>query len=87
MGKTGRKATMKTFQVEVTVLENRQLMIELPNDTAVGKYQVVVVMSPTPMPGPKIEHKLNALAGQVQSFGSLNAVDWQQQERAAWNDD
>ncbi|MFG6102222.1 hypothetical protein U2F10_08225 [Leptothoe sp. EHU-05/26/07-4] len=76
---------MKTFQVEVTVPANRQLMIELPEDVAVGNYQVVVVMNPTPVE-PQVVHRLNALAGQVQSFRSLNAVDWQQQVRAAWDD-
>lgn len=78
---------MKTFQVDVTVPANRQLMIELPEDVAVGNYQVVVVMNPTPALEPQVGHGLNALAGQIQSFRSLNAVDWQQQVRIAWDDD
>ncbi|EKU99421.1 hypothetical protein Lepto7375DRAFT_1463 [Leptolyngbya sp. PCC 7375] len=56
MNKTGREATMKTFQVEVTVPANRQLMIELPEDVAVGNYQVVVVMNPTPVE-PQVGHR------------------------------
>ena len=76
---------MKTFQVNVTVPADRRLMIELPEDIATGNYQVVVVMNPAPEP--QSGHGLNALAGQVQSFTRVNAVDWQQQMRAAWDDD
>ena len=80
-----RKTEMKTFQVEVTVSADRRLTIELPEDVAAGSYQIVGVMNPTSESQPKAQtrHGLNALAGQVQSFASANAIAWQQQERAS----
>ncbi|MEO0395617.1 MAG: hypothetical protein ACFB14_06410 [Leptolyngbyaceae cyanobacterium] len=68
---------LKTFQIKVAVPKNRQLIIELPEDVAEGNYQVVIAMNSTPVK-PQVGCRPNALAGQVQSFSSLNAVDWQQ---------
>lgn len=79
------RESVKTFEVEVTVPADRRLTIELPEDMAIGSYQVVVVMNPVPI-SDNGHSQLHELAGQVQSFAEVDAVDWQQQERAGWDD-
>ncbi len=79
---------MKTFEVTVTIPENRQMMIELPKDIESGDYQVVVVMTPAKDSANDTlasGHQLNELAGQVKSFSGVDAVAWQQQVRNEWD--
>ena len=81
---------MKTFQAEVTVSANRHLTIELPENFETGIYQVVVVMNPSARAELGLQpptHSLSALAGKVNSFSTVDAVEWQQQMRNDWHGD
>lgn len=88
MDETHWQDGMRTFQAEVTIPADWSLMIELLEDIEVGSYQVVVVMNPSLEIRPSVqsEHGLNALLGRVRSFAGIDAVSWQRQVRAAWDD-
>ena len=76
---------MKTLQIEVNITEERQLTVQLPDDVALGKHQIVLVIQPQADKS-QPHHQLNELAGQVHSFSDLDPVQWQQQIRDEWDD-
>lgn len=79
---------MRTFEAQVTVSADRRLMIELPEGVEAGSYQIVVVMnrSDEVQVEPQAGRGLNGLAGRVRSFAAVDAVSWQRQVRAEWDD-
>lgn len=75
---------MHTIKTEVIVNQDHILIIPLPEDIAVGTYQVEIKMDF--QPEVKSVHQINELAGKVKAFQNIDSLTWQQQIRSEWDE-
>lgn len=71
---------MRIIETKANIAGDHLLSVQLPEDIAIGQYQIAIVISPQPEPKSP-QHHLNQLAGKVKAFRNIDPVAWQQQIR------
>ncbi len=75
---------MRIIETKANIAGAHLLSVQLPEDIAVGQYQIAIIISPQPEAEPP-QHRLNQLAGKVKAFRNIDPVAWQQQTRSEWD--
>ena len=75
---------MRIIETTANIAGDHLLSIQLPEDIAVGQYQIAIIINLQPESEPP-QHHLNQLAGKVKAFRNIDPVAWQQQIRGEWD--